>query len=153
VRDCGRPESRYGLWATRVGSTLNPSFANSLQAEFLYKVKPKLPAQFKAAEANGTPFALILAEAEIAAGVVKMKEMGLPDGHPEKEGVDVRLDNLEAEVIQRLARKKALDELTKQADGLKVVHGIKGEEVKAETVATEQAAQALEEAPAPSAAS
>lgn len=32
------------------------------QAEFLYKVKPKLPNQFKAAEQNGVPFALILGE-------------------------------------------------------------------------------------------
>ena len=32
------------------------------QAEFLYKVKPKLPQQFKAAEQNGVPFALILGE-------------------------------------------------------------------------------------------
>lgn len=35
---------------------------NMLQAEFLYKVKPKLQAQFKAAEAGGVPFALILGE-------------------------------------------------------------------------------------------
>jgi histidyl-tRNA synthetase len=32
------------------------------QAEFLYKVKPKLQNQFKAAETNGVPFALILGE-------------------------------------------------------------------------------------------
>lgn len=33
-----------------------------IKAEFLYKVKPKLQNQFKAAEANGVPFALILGE-------------------------------------------------------------------------------------------
>ncbi|KAH8889554.1 histidyl-tRNA synthetase [Thozetella sp. PMI_491] len=103
-----------------------------VKAEFLYKVKPKLQAQFKAAEANGTPFALILGESELAAGVVKMKELGLPDGHPEKDGVDVALANLEAEVSQRLARKKVLDDMTRQAEGLRVVHGIKGEDLKAD---------------------
>jgi hypothetical protein len=36
------------------------------QAEFLYKVKPKLPAQFKAAEQNGVPFALILGDVSLA---------------------------------------------------------------------------------------
>lgn len=36
--------------------------ANGGQAEFLYKVRPKLQNQFKAAEANGVPFALILGE-------------------------------------------------------------------------------------------
>ena len=36
--------------------------ADTTQAEFLYKVKPKLQNQFKAAEAGGVPFALILGE-------------------------------------------------------------------------------------------
>ncbi len=36
--------------------------ADTPQAEFLYKVKPKLQNQFKAAEAGGVPFALILGE-------------------------------------------------------------------------------------------
>lgn len=36
------------------------------QAEFLYKVKPKLQNQFKAAEAGGVPFALILGEVRTA---------------------------------------------------------------------------------------
>jgi len=36
--------------------------ADDRKAEFLYKVKPKLPAQFKAAEQNGVPFALILGD-------------------------------------------------------------------------------------------
>jgi histidyl-tRNA synthetase len=91
-------------------------------------VKPKLPAQFKQAEANGIPFALILGESELADGLVRMKEMGLPDGHPEKDGVLVSLDKLEAEVSQRLARAKSLEQMTKQAEGLRVVHGIKGDD-------------------------
>ncbi|KAI9894663.1 MAG: Cytoplasmic and mitochondrial histidine tRNA synthetase [Vezdaea aestivalis] len=56
-----------------------------IKAEFSYKVKPKLPAQFKAADAAGIPFAVILGEDEQAQGKLKIKEMGLPDGHPEKQ--------------------------------------------------------------------
>ncbi|EFE33048.1 uncharacterized protein ARB_00135 [Trichophyton benhamiae CBS 112371] len=76
-----------------------------IKAEFSYKVKPKLPAQFKAAETNGIPFAVILGEDELAAGQVRVKEMGLPDGHPEKEGVLVDVDSLTTEIKQRLEKK------------------------------------------------
>lgn len=74
----------------------------AIQAEFSYKVKPKLPAQFKAAETGGVPFAVILGESEQAAGKVRVKEMGLPEGHPEKDGVLVPLAQLPAEVTRRL---------------------------------------------------
>ena len=81
---------------------------NNLQAEFSYKLKPKLPAQFKAAESTGVPFAVILGEEELAAGEVRIKEMGLKEGHPEKGGVLVDFDTVAAEVRQRLdSRKKA----------------------------------------------
>jgi histidyl-tRNA synthetase len=92
-------------------------------------VKPKLQNQFKAAESNGVPFAVVLGEDELAQGKVKIKEMGLGDGHPEKEGVLVDLANVADEVRQRLQRKFELDGLTRQAEGLRVVHGIRGEEV------------------------
>ncbi|KAI4592031.1 Cytoplasmic and mitochondrial histidine tRNA synthetase [Pestalotiopsis sp. 9143b] len=100
-----------------------------IKAEFLYKVKPRLQNQFKAAENNGVPFAVVLGEGELANGQVKIKEMGLNDGHPEKEGVLVSLANVAEEVKQRLQRKKALDGLTMKAEGLRVVHGIRGEEI------------------------
>ncbi|KAL2144169.1 hypothetical protein VTI28DRAFT_9544 [Corynascus sepedonium] len=102
-----------------------------IKAEFLYKVKPKLQNQFKAAEAGGVPFALILGEDELAQGKAKLKEMGLPDDHPLKEGELISLDNLIEEVKARLVRKQELDNITEQAEGLKVVGGVKGEEVKA----------------------
>lgn len=92
-------------------------------------MKPKLQNQFKAAENNGVPFAVVLGEDELAKGQVKIKEMGLNDGHPEKEGVLVSLANVAEEVKQRLQRKKALDGLTMKAEGLRVVHGIRGEEI------------------------
>lgn len=116
------------------------------KAEFLYKVKPKLPQQFKAAEQNGVPFALILGEDELAQGKVRIKEMGLPADHPLKEGELISLDKLEAEAQQRLSLKKQVDSIARQAAGLRVVHGIKGDEVKAasgtEATTTEQPAVA-----------
>ncbi|KAK3310164.1 uncharacterized protein B0T15DRAFT_488853 [Chaetomium strumarium] len=108
-----------------------------IKAEFLYKVKPKLQNQFKAAEANGVPFALILGEDELAQGKAKLKEMGLPDDHPLKEGELISLDNLVEEVQLRLARKQQLDSIARQAEGLKVVDGIKGDEVKASAEAVQ----------------
>ncbi|KAL7628767.1 Cytoplasmic and mitochondrial histidine tRNA synthetase [Parahypoxylon ruwenzoriense] len=111
-----------------------------IKAEFNYKVKPRLPNQFKAAEVNGVPFAVILGEDELAQGKIKIKEMGLRDDHPEKEGVLVNLSNLVEEVKQRLLRKRELDEMTRRAEGLRVVRGIKGDDatpVPAETIPAE----------------
>jgi histidyl-tRNA synthetase len=53
--------------------------------------------------------------------------MGLREGHPEKEGVLVNLSDLVPEVWARINRKANLDSLVQQADGLRVVGGIKGE--------------------------
>ena len=80
-----------------------------IKTEFSWKVKPKLPQQFKAAEAGGVPFAVILGEDELAEGKVKLKQMGLSEDNPEKEGVIVSREGLVAEVKKRL---------TKLADGL-----------------------------------
>ena len=102
----------------------------------LQKVKPKLQNQFKAAETNGVPFAVILGEEEMAQGKVKIKEMGSRDGHPEKEGVLVNLSEIAQEVKQRLYRKQELDGLVGQAEGLRVVHGIRGEEISTEATGT-----------------
>lgn len=65
--------------------------------------------------------------------------MGLQDGHPEKEGVLVDLKDMTREVKVRLQRKRELDEMTRQAEGLRVVHGIKGDEVKASELKVEDA--------------
>ncbi len=53
--------------------------------------------------------------------------MGLRDGHPEKEGVLVDLNNVATEVKQRLKRKSDLEGLIQEAEGLRVVDGIKSE--------------------------
>lgn len=81
------------------------------QAEFSYKLKPRLPAQFKSAETGGVPFAVILGEDEQAQGKVKIKEMGLPEGHPEKDGVMVDLKDLVSEVRTRLSKKADEDSI------------------------------------------
>ena len=48
---------------------------------------------------------MILGEDEQAQGKVKIKELGLADDHPEKEGVLVALTDLVQEVRERLRRK------------------------------------------------
>ncbi len=90
-----------------------------IKAEFLYKVKPKLDKQFAAAEANGTPYAVVLGEDELAQGMVKIKEMGLEEGHPDKNGVPVKVDDLVAEIKQRLA-KDDVEAVTDEVNELKV---------------------------------
>lgn len=80
-----------------------------IKTEFSWRVKPKLPQQFKAAEAGGVPFAVILGEDELAEDKVKLKQMGLSEDNPEKEGVVVSREGLVAEVKKKL---------TKLADGL-----------------------------------
>ncbi|KAJ5809936.1 Histidyl-tRNA synthetase mitochondrial [Penicillium pulvis] len=94
----------------------------NIKAEFSYKLKPKLPQQFKAAEQGSVPFAVILGEEELAAGKVRIKEMGLPADHPEKEGVEVELASLVAELKSRLAQKQAgvVDSLAQQLQSAQV---------------------------------
>ena len=90
-----------------------------IKAEFAYKQKPKLPAQFKSAEQSGIPFAVILGEDEQAQGKVKIKEMGLLEGHPEKDGVMVDIGDLVGEVRERLRRKiEGVEEVVDGVNGL-----------------------------------
>ncbi|ODH22294.1 hypothetical protein ACO22_05535 [Paracoccidioides brasiliensis] len=79
-----------------------------IKAEFSYKRKPKPQQQFEAAEANAVPFAVIIGEDELANGQVRVKEMGLEKGHPEKDGVLVDLSTLAEEVKALLERKRAV---------------------------------------------
>ncbi|CAI7571417.1 unnamed protein product [Penicillium glandicola] len=93
-----------------------------IKAEFSYKLKPKLPQQFKAAEQGAIPFGIILGEEELSAGKCRIKEMGLPDGHPEKEGVEVEISSLVPELQTRLAKKQQGDvsSLAQQLQGTSV---------------------------------
>ncbi|KAI9679994.1 MAG: Cytoplasmic and mitochondrial histidine tRNA synthetase [Caeruleum heppii] len=92
-----------------------------LKAEFAYKTKPKLPAQFKAAEQAGIPFAVILGEEEQARGMVKVKEMGLPEGHAEKDGVLVEVERLVEVVKERLRRKRDVEGVVEGVGGFSTV--------------------------------
>lgn len=123
------------------------TMTNALQAEFSYKVKPKLPNQFKAAEVNGIPFAIILGEEEIKQNKIRLKEMGLREDHPEKDGVLVELHDMVSEVKERIRRKAELDGLITQAEGMKVVGGIKGDAEKTPT-AKENGVAEISTAPA-----
>ena len=90
-----------------------------IKTEFSWKVKPKLPQQFKAAEVNGVPFAVILGEDELKKGECKIKELGLEEGHPEKDGVVVKMERLEQEVKERISRQKGMN-LVEGVNGVKL---------------------------------
>ncbi|KAI1298053.1 hypothetical protein F5Y03DRAFT_368588 [Xylaria venustula] len=93
---------KNGLLAERMGIA-RLLWDAGLSAEFSPKVKPRLPQQFKAAETAGIPLAVIIGEDELKAGKVKVKVMGLPDGHPEKEGKLIEKTDLAAECKRLLA--------------------------------------------------
>jgi histidyl-tRNA synthetase len=88
-----------------------------ITAEFTMKAKPKLPQQFKAAENNGVPYAVILGEDELKQGKVKIKEMGLPEGHPEKDGILVEMGSMVEEIKKKLANKKSKEDEERQTRG------------------------------------
>jgi histidyl-tRNA synthetase len=77
-----------------------------INAEYLPKLKPKLQNQFKAAENSKVPWAILFGEDELRAGKIKIKEMGLPEGHPEKEGIEIEKAKLVEELQTRLNRGK-----------------------------------------------
>jgi histidyl-tRNA synthetase len=92
-----------GLLLERM-SVANQLWKAGIKAEFAAKVKPKLPQQFKSAESGGIPLAVILGEDELAAGNVRLKALGLPEGHPEKEGLLIAREDLVSEVKKLLQR-------------------------------------------------
>lgn len=73
------------------------------QTEFLYKNKPKPAPQFSAIEKDGTPFAVIIAPEEWAAGSVRVKEQkGKESGEAQGNGELVKLDDLAAYLKSKL---------------------------------------------------
>ncbi|CAN6669176.1 histidine--tRNA ligase, mitochondrial [Trichomonascus vanleenenianus] len=67
-------------------------WAADIEAEYMYKVKPKLQKQFEAAEKAGCPFAVILGQEEFANGVVKVKRLGL--GEESDKGLDIKIEEV-----------------------------------------------------------
>lgn len=83
-----------------------------IKAEYMWKAKPKLQNQFKAADNSKVPWCVILGEDELQGGKVKIKEMGLPEGHPEKDGVMVEKTKLVNELQTRIWGKASLPDRT-----------------------------------------
>lgn len=78
-------------------------WAAGIEAEYMYKTKPKYPQQFTAAEKAGCPFAVILGQDEYPQGVVKIKELGL--GEESDRGTDVKIEDLAAILKEKIANK------------------------------------------------
>lgn len=76
--------------------------------------------------------------------------MGLPEGHPEKEGVLVNISDIVPEVKRRLETFSKVSETFKSAEGLKVVDGIKG---RLEDVQLDESTAAVPETEKPAEAS
>lgn len=73
------------------------------QTDFLYKNKPKLPAQFAAGEREEVPFAIILGGDELKEGLVTVKEQRweFVDGEKRKvESADKGTKVPRAELVQ-----------------------------------------------------
>lgn len=70
--------------------------------------------------------------------------MGLSDTHPEKEGILVDILDLANEIRRRLDQINRLEQLTQDASGLRVVDGMKGEDVKDSAAATPAAPAAAD---------
>ncbi|KAI0187261.1 hypothetical protein F4808DRAFT_446535 [Astrocystis sublimbata] len=102
---------KNGLYVERMSVAKELRHAG-LDVEFSLKVKPKLQQQFRAAETGGIPLAVIVGEDELRAGKVKVKVMGLPDGHPEKDGKLVDRTELADECKRLLA-----EEAEKETNG------------------------------------
>lgn len=72
-----------------------------IEAEFIYKAKPKLQKQFEAAERSGCPLALILGQEEFKNGQVKVKRLGQGET---TDGEDVALDQAVDYIRKELAK-------------------------------------------------
>lgn len=83
-----------------------------IKAEYTWKAKPKWQKEFQVSEKGGIPWAVILGDDELKQGKVKLKELGLEEGHPEKSGVLVDKANLVQELKTRLAGKRELPDRT-----------------------------------------
>ncbi|KAJ2359235.1 Cytoplasmic and mitochondrial histidine tRNA synthetase [Coemansia erecta] len=72
-------------------------------AEFMYKTKPKLPAQFKVCDDERIPWAVIVGQEEVDQGVVRLKNMTVRD-EAQGDGVLIKRADMVAELKQRLGQ-------------------------------------------------
>ncbi|RSH94705.1 Cytoplasmic and mitochondrial histidine tRNA synthetase [Saitozyma podzolica] len=76
---------------------------NGIKTEFMYKAKPKAPAQWKAADDDHVPIVAILAPAELESGTVRIKQqVGKDAAGEENKGVEVKVEEAVAYIKQRL---------------------------------------------------
>ncbi|AOW05352.1 hypothetical protein B0I72DRAFT_132386 [Yarrowia lipolytica] len=97
----GGPEYT-GFLAERMAVT-HKLWEAGIEAEYMYKTKPKYPQQFTAAEKAGCPFAVILGQDEYPQGLVKIKELGL--GEESDRGTDVKIEDLAQILKEKIANK------------------------------------------------
>jgi histidyl-tRNA synthetase len=79
----------------------------------------------------------VLGEDELAQGKVKIKEMGLPEGHPDKEGIMVAIADLIPEVRTRIARQKGETEKKEEKEVAKLTQQMEDVKVTAEELRSE----------------
>ncbi|KAI9632661.1 uncharacterized protein MKK02DRAFT_35445 [Dioszegia hungarica] len=81
---------------------------NGIKAEFMYKTKPKPPAQWKAADDDQIPFVAILAPAELEKGTVRIKKQVGKEAVEGGAVADERGEEVNvSEVVAYLRRKMA----------------------------------------------
>ncbi|XP_068151576.1 histidine--tRNA ligase, cytoplasmic isoform X1 [Drosophila tropicalis] len=77
---------------------LNQLWQAGVKAEHSYKLNPKLLAQLQHCEENQIPLAIILGDAELSQGVVKLREVVT------RQEASIKLDELAEEIIKRRAK-------------------------------------------------
>ncbi|CAG8459099.1 11095_t:CDS:10 [Diversispora eburnea] len=76
-----------------------------IKAEFMYKNKPKLQAQFSVCDRDQIPFAVIIGRDELNRGVVRIKDMRSKE-QGEGGGTSVKRDEMITELKKRLEKQK-----------------------------------------------
>lgn len=77
-----------------------------INAEYAYKLKPRLPAQFGAIEKDAIPFAVMIAPDEWAKGQVRVKEQKSSTGGNSAEGEDQKGEVVEVDNLVAYLKKK-----------------------------------------------
>lgn len=75
-----------------------------VRSEHSYKLNPKLLVQLQHCEEQGIPFALVLGDSELERGVVKFREVAT------RKEEEIGLENLAADIVQRLRQLKVAQE-------------------------------------------
>lgn len=75
-----------------------------IKAEYMYKTKPKVPAQWTAVERDGVPLAVMIAPEEYGKGLIRVKEQkGKDSTEGQGKGEEVKLEDMVAYIRQKLS--------------------------------------------------